>query len=70
MQSQSIQAIQNNFYAIDQSASRMARFPEDPTVDLAKERIEQLNIQRSTEAQVEVLRTQDEMLGLILDLKA
>lgn len=39
-------------------------------VDLAAERVEQLNVRRSTEAQVKFLRTADEMLGLILDLKA
>ncbi len=39
-------------------------------VDLAAERVEQLNVRRSTEAQVKVLRTQDEMLGLVIDLKA
>lgn len=53
-----------------QTSANAPRNEAAAAVDLAAERVEQLNVRRSTEAQVKFLRTADEMLGLVLDLKA
>lgn len=62
-------ALRNERIAAQDHLTAQASNPQKE-VDLAAERVEQLNVWRSTEAQVKVLRTQDEMLGLIIDLKA
>lgn len=64
--SQASQASQDT----QQTSANAPRNETAAAVDLAAERVEQLNVRRSTEAQVKFLRTADEMLGLVLDLKA
>lgn len=63
-----MRALGRDFERLERSAERVAHQPERS--DLAAERVEQLNVRRDAQAQTQVLRTADEMLGLILDLKA
>ncbi|MBF2055195.1 MAG: hypothetical protein IGS03_17225 [Candidatus Sericytochromatia bacterium] len=65
---QNIQVLQQNAQALAGSAQRLSR--PDPMRDLIAERVLQLNVQRSTAAQVKVLQTADEMLGTLIDLRA
>lgn len=65
----SIQALTRDFQRLDQSAQRISQAGQNDQVDLIQERVEQLHVRRDAQAQVKVLRTEDEMLGLILDLR-
>lgn len=67
--SSSLNALTRDFQRLDTSAQRVSRSGQDQTADLAQERVEQLNVKRDARAQVKALQTEDEMLGLILDLK-
>lgn len=72
-----LSAIQANFQRLDQSASQIARLGIDSgsasagAVDsLTHEAVQQLSLKHNTEAQVQVLRSQDEMLGNLFDALA
>ncbi|NPA60267.1 MAG: hypothetical protein GXO30_07380 [Epsilonproteobacteria bacterium] len=60
----------NNQYTIDTSANRVANISdENSTTDLAKEFPKQMIAQRAIEADVVSIKTQDEILGTLLDIK-
>lgn len=67
--STSLNALSRDFQRLDSSAQRVSRSGQDESVDLVQERLEQLKVKRDAQAQVKALQTEDEMLGLILDLK-
>ncbi|PKL79210.1 MAG: hypothetical protein CVV27_02230 [Candidatus Melainabacteria bacterium HGW-Melainabacteria-1] len=68
--SASLRALERDFQQLARSAERTSRAPADESVDLTAERLEQLKVQRDAQAQLVALRTADEMLGLVIDLKA
>jgi len=65
-----IQAINQNFRALESSALRLASLPAAGEVDIAQEMVLQLSLRHATAAQVSVIRTADEMLGELFDRRA
>ena len=53
-----------------QSAAQVARAGGGEPVDLAQAVVEMANAQNALKANVEVMRTADEMLGVILNISA
>jgi flagellar basal body rod protein FlgC len=55
---------------LDASAQRTARWGQDPSVDLAKEAVEQITAKAEFKANAAVIRTADQMMGELLDILA
>ncbi|MDB5468574.1 MAG: protein of unknown function domain protein [Caulobacter sp.] len=55
---------------LDASARRTASWGLDSNVDLAKEVVEQVQAKTAFKANVAVIRTADEMTGVLLDMLA
>lgn len=54
----------------NQSAKKVSNASTNSKVDLAKELPEQMIIQKSVEANVAAIKSKDEMLGSLLDMRA
>lgn len=65
----SLEALNRAFQQIDSSAARVARLPA-ADVDLAEEAVLQLEARRSAEAQLAVIKAEDELLGNLFDQRA
>ncbi len=73
MQSLSIASsgVQAAFARADASAARTVRFgAREPEPDLAREAVEQVGAKAELRANLAVMRTADQMLGALLDMKA
>jgi len=69
--SSNISSIQNTQTMMNQSAVNVSNISqENSQTDLAKEMTDQITFQNTTSADVTAIRTEDEMLGTLLDLKA
>lgn len=69
--SSNISSIQNTQTMMNQSAVNVSNINnENSQTDLAKEMTDQITFQNTTSADVTAIRTEDEMLGTLLDLKA
>lgn len=62
-----LQAAASRFEA---SAGRTAKWTAESSVDLARETVEQVTTKHAFSANLSVIRTADQMLGALLDLKA
>jgi len=78
-----LQGHQNELYQIAQNIAggfpraeknqvvpESTNFEQTPSVDLTENIVNLRNVKRLSEAQIRVLKAQDEMLGLAIDLKA
>ena len=61
-----INLIAQGFNRLDQSASNLAHGIDK--ADLTKETVEQLTARHETKAGVNLIKTEDEMLGALLDI--
>jgi flagellar hook protein FlgE len=69
--SSNLTSIYNNQNSINDSASRVANISaEDSTTDLSNEIPTQMTAQKAIEADALSIKTQDEILGTLLDIKA
>jgi len=69
--SSNISSIQNTQTMMNQSAVNVSNINnENSQTDLAKEMTDQITFSNTTKADVTAIRTEDEMLGTLLDLKA
>lgn len=69
--SSNISSIQNTQTMMNQSAVNVSNINnENSQTDLAKEMTNQITFSNATKADVTAIRTEDEMLGTLLDLKA
>lgn len=60
------QALQGSLQQLNLSAAQIARLPS-ADVDLASESIQQMTALRSAEAQIAVIKAQEEGLGILFD---
>ena len=68
--SNNISSIQSNQSYMNVSASSVARSGSDANVDLAKEMPKQIVAENVNSANVSAIKSQDEMFGSLLDIKA
>lgn len=72
MISSNFNALQQNNQFMNQNAKNIAEVStqKSSNVDLAKEMTDQIVIKNINDANLEAMRTQDVMLGTLLDMKA
>lgn len=68
--SSNLAALNQNLLQLNNSAQRIARLPEDGSVDLAAEAVNQVQLVRSSEAQINVIRAEEELTGYLFDALA
>lgn len=62
-----LESLQQNLLQLDLSAQRIRRLSEAPDLDLVREMVAQRTIQRSAEAQLNVIRVQNDVDDFIID---